>query len=100
MKKTRRFDVQAAKDLLLGIFYMDKADSEGLYDVDMFLCAVRSAPEWNNYIIDSEAQVNFLCGLIEFVRAPDPYEWFGAAGLSIINAELMDWAQVAFKQKA
>lgn len=92
MKKTRRFDVQAAKDLLLGIFYMDKADSEGLYDVDMFVFAVEHAPEWNNFRLDFESQVNFLCGLMEFVRAPDPYEWFGAAGLSIITAELMDWA--------
>ena len=99
--KKRLLTWKDAKDVLLGIFYTDKADPEtGLYDVDMFLCAVRSAPEWNNYVIDNESQVNFLCGLIEFVRAIDPYEWFGSAGLSIITAELMDWAQVAFKQEA
>lgn len=58
-----------------------------LYDVDMFIDDVTKF-EWPGRL-DSDAQVEFNCGLMAFCKL-DTY--FGLAGEVILFTELSDWA--------
>lgn len=75
-------------NLAMSIF-RDRSGNGDVYDVDMFAGDIRLARDWEA----EETPVNeFSAAVVMLIRDDTLLFYYGFVGLSIIAAELLDWA--------
>lgn len=99
-----KLNIAECKELIMNTF-IDNAEDNDFYDVDMFINDVKrniqdAYMDSNGKldIDDAECLVDFECAVIDAIREIDIYEGYGSAGCVIIVAELFGFAQEFFNE--